>query len=180
MLPCASKAAHKTNANTTHKATKANDSKDDDTTEEAGNITSTVLRAIIKNAEGGAAGEGGEVVDDGVGGDHSCFSGGDACAAGCCSAASVGGCRLVMATAAVQFKSGTDIVVQNCTFSQLGAWGLAVTYGAKRTEISRSTFTDCSGGGVYLGNVNETRASDPTVYGALSLLGLHTILVYIL
>ena len=69
----------------------------------------------------------------------------------------------MMAPAAVHFVGGTANTVTNCTFAQLGAWGLAVTYGAQRTEVSHSTFTDCSGGGIYLGNVNETRASDSTV-----------------
>ena len=91
-----------------------------------------------------------------------CHSGVDAaCAAGCCGAAKagLGGCALRMAEAAVSVRRGTDVVVEGCTFRQLGAWGLALTEGPLRTRAAHNTFHDTAGGGLYLGNVNETAIS---------------------
>jgi len=87
---------------------------------------------------------------------------GSACAAGCCGAAALGGCALRMAEAAVSIRSGTDVEVSGCEFRQVGAWGLALTAGPLRVRAERNTFTDCSGGGIYVGNVNETATEGTT------------------
>ena len=81
-----------------------------------------------------------------------CYSGPDgACGAGCCGAAAeFGGCALRMAEAAVSLRQATDVVVEGCTFRQLGAWGLALTDGPVRTRVAHNSFHDTAGGGVYL------------------------------
>ena len=91
-----------------------------------------------------------------------CYRNGSACAAGCCGAAALGGCALRMAEAAVSIRSGTDVEVSGCEFRQVGAWGLALTAGPLRVRAERNTFTDCSGGGIYVGNVNETATEGTT------------------
>ena len=55
-----------------------------------------------------------------------------------------------MAEAAVTLRQATDVVVEGCTFRQLGAWGLALTDGPLRTRIAYNKFHDTAGGGLYL------------------------------
>lgn len=90
-----------------------------------------------------------------------CFNGTQACDAGCCAAAAVGGCALSMAPAAVRIKGSTDISVTNCGFKQLGSWGVSVTRGSQRVTVARNLFTDSAAGAVYLGDVNETQSTLP-------------------
>ena len=87
-------------------------------------------------------------------------SAGDACAAGCCGAAgALGGCALRMAEPAVHIAESRDVTITGCDFRQTGAWGLGLTRGTSYSTVSRNRFSDTSGGGVYLGNVNETRSN---------------------
>jgi len=88
---------------------------------------------------------------------NSCYSEALACAAGCCGAAPFGGCSLRMAEAAVHIRGSLNVVVAGCTFTQLGAWGLALSHGVQHSTVSRNHFYDISGGALYIGNVNETR-----------------------
>eukprot|EP01046_Picozoa_sp_COSAG06_P034758 COSAG06_NODE_3669_length_5040_cov_3.451123_6_plen_704_part_01 len=91
-----------------------------------------------------------------------CFrSPGDACAAGCCGMATLGGCALTMAPAAVQVRRSRSLRVESCTFSSLGAWGLALMEGVTDSSVSHNLFTQLSGGGLYIGNINLTRFSLP-------------------
>ena len=64
-----------------------------------------------------------------------------------------------MAEAAVHFVESMDVTIADCEFRQTGAWGLGLTRGTSYTTVSRNRFFDTSGGGVYLGNVNETRSN---------------------
>jgi hypothetical protein len=63
-----------------------------------------------------------------------------------------------MAPAAVRVRQSTHVTVSQCTFRQLGSWGLAVTHGSQHVTVSNNLFTDSAAGGLYVGNVNETRS----------------------
>lgn len=87
----------------------------------------------------------------------SCFAGEEACAAGCCGAQTIGGCALAMSPAAVRIRGGTSMAVVGCTFRGLAGWGLGISHGAQDVTVAYNRFSDCGGGGLFLGNVNETR-----------------------
>jgi beta-glucuronidase len=86
---------------------------------------------------------------------------GATCALGACGASAVGGCKLQMAPAAVAFRKSRGVLLDNCSFSQLGAWAVALKEGTQESAVRGCSFTDLSGGAVYVGDVNETRWSLP-------------------
>ena len=49
----------------------------------------------------------------------------------------------------------------NCTFTQNGAWGLRLHNGTQHAAVSRCSFADLSGGAVAIGDVNDTRQTNP-------------------
>jgi hypothetical protein len=50
---------------------------------------------------------------------------------------------------------------RQCSFSQLGAWGLRLFNGTQHALVSRCTFDDLSGGGICVGNVDDSFETRP-------------------
>ena len=75
----------------------------------------------------------------------------ECCAVGLCS-------RVGLSQSAVHLPG---CAVESCSFTQLGAWGLALSAGTSRSAVRGCSFSDLSGGAVYVGNVNETRLHSP-------------------
>jgi hypothetical protein len=57
--------------------------------------------------------------------------------------------------AAVQVHRGTNISFSSCTFNHLGGVGVDLADGTQSSEITGSTITDTSGGGVSVGEVDD-------------------------
>ena len=91
-----------------------------------------------------------------------CFaSAADACAAGCCAAAALGGCALTMAPAAVAVRRSSAVTLTNCSFTNLGAWGVSMSEGTVDSAVRGCAFSRIQGGGAFIGDVNETRLALP-------------------
>ena len=67
----------------------------------------------------------------------------------------------VPSPAAVMIADSRDVSFNNCSFERLGAWGLRLYNGTQRAEVRRCRFHDLSGGGICVGNVNDTPETRP-------------------
>ena len=67
----------------------------------------------------------------------------------------------VPSPAAVMIASSRDVAFHNCSFERLGAWGLRLFDGTQRAEVCGCRFHDLSGGGICVGNVNDTTETRP-------------------
>ena len=65
---------------------------------------------------------------------------------------------------AVYVNSGNQITFQNCEFSKIGTTALMVTKGSRNCTIDHNTFSDLSGGAVYLGDAKHTSDTAPDPY----------------
>ena len=63
-----------------------------------------------------------------------------------------------MAPANVYFKAAHNVFFENCTFSHLGAQGLAFDHGSQNNSIIGNIFTDISGTALRVGDVDEPHA----------------------
>lgn len=62
-------------------------------------------------------------------------------------------------TGAVRFMEAKNLSISGCGFANIGAaYALEVSNKSQIASITESTFEDCSGGAVKLGNVNDTRS----------------------
>ena len=68
---------------------------------------------------------------------------------------------LVSSPAAVVVAASHDVTFESCEFERLGAWGLRLCNGTQRATVSRCQFHDLSGGGICLGNVDDTTQANP-------------------
>jgi len=68
---------------------------------------------------------------------------------------------LIPSHAAVMVRSSNNIHIHGCTFAALGAWGIRLYDGSQQCSVERSTFAELSGGGICLGNVNDSAVVDP-------------------
>ena len=68
---------------------------------------------------------------------------------------------LVMTPAAVMVANATRVSFEECTFEQLGAWGIRLFNATQDAVVSRCTFNDLSGGGVCLGNTDDSAETRP-------------------
>ena len=66
--------------------------------------------------------------------------------------------------AAVMIAAGRRVSFTQCTFTRLGQWGLRLYNGTQDSIVSRCRFEDLSGGGLCLGNVNDTQETDATLH----------------
>ena len=68
---------------------------------------------------------------------------------------------LVPSPAAVMVANSSRVEMIGCTFERLGAWGVRLYNGTQASAVRRCRFADLSGGGVMIGNVNDTAETDP-------------------
>lgn len=66
------------------------------------------------------------------------------------------GTGLHSSPAAVEVTSSRNLQFTDCSFEHLGAWGLRLSNGTQRASVSRCSFQDLSGGGICIGNVDDT------------------------
>jgi len=69
-------------------------------------------------------------------------------------------CWLEMQHSAVRIINSTNIGFTNIIFTHLGLHGLGIFDGSKNINISECLFMDLSGGGLHVGNVNQTQSSN--------------------
>jgi hypothetical protein len=69
-------------------------------------------------------------------------------------------CPLEPSPAAVMVSNASRVRFHGCSFAHLGAWGVRLYDGTQDTTITACSFTDLSGGGICLGNVNDTAEVD--------------------
>ena len=69
-------------------------------------------------------------------------------------------CPLEPSPAAVMVSNASRVGFRGCSFARLGAWGVRLYDGTQNTTITECSFTDLSGGGICLGNVNDTAEVD--------------------
>lgn len=65
-----------------------------------------------------------------------------------------------MDPAAVTWRAAHDVIIEDDTFSHLGAAGLQFAYGSQDNLIQGNMITDTSGGGIELGSTNDPHPSD--------------------
>lgn len=71
---------------------------------------------------------------------------------------------VMMPSAAAVVAVGVHrVTFDNCSFAHLGLWGLRLRGGAQDVSVTRCSFVDMGGGGIYLGDVNDTAQTDPTL-----------------
>ena len=68
--------------------------------------------------------------------------------------------------AAVQVHTGRNVVFRSCTFHRLGATGIAFDSGSQNCTVASSLFTDISGNGVQIGQINSYNISNPALQDA--------------
>jgi hypothetical protein len=73
----------------------------------------------------------------------------------------IGPQQLDPSPAAVMVANSTDVSFARCSFTHLGAWGLRLFNGTQRASVSRCTFADLSGGGICVGNVDDSGEVQP-------------------
>lgn len=66
-----------------------------------------------------------------------------------------------MVPAAVTVANASSVTFSGCTFTQLGAWGLRLANASQGIVVSRNIFEDLSGGGICVGNLNDTKETQP-------------------
>lgn len=66
----------------------------------------------------------------------------------------------------VILRRAEDVVIRNCTFSRLGAWGLALESGSKRNLVEGCAFRDISGGAVAVGDIDTPDPGDDRLVSA--------------
>lgn len=64
------------------------------------------------------------------------------------------------APGSVNFEAATGMVFQNCTFTHLGAQGLVLSKGSSNNKVIGNYFTDISGTGLRIGDVDDVSAPD--------------------
>ena len=69
---------------------------------------------------------------------------------------------LISSPAAFMVANSSRVQVIGCSFSRLGAWGIRLYNGTQAARIARSIFHDLSGGGICLGNVDDSAESEPS------------------
>lgn len=62
---------------------------------------------------------------------------------------------------AVYVNSGDRIQFVNCEFAKIGSTALIVTHGSRNCVVTKNTFTDLSGGAIYLGDAKHTSDTAP-------------------
>lgn len=58
------------------------------------------------------------------------------------------------------WRAARDVVIEDNTFTRLGAAGLGVAFGSRRTLVQGNEFTDISGIGLMLGSTDDAHPSD--------------------
>ncbi len=71
------------------------------------------------------------------------------------------GSGLRSSPAAVEVTSSRNLQFTDCSFQRLGAWGLRLSNGTQHASVSRCSFEDLSGGGICIGNVDDTNETRP-------------------
>ena len=73
------------------------------------------------------------------------------------------GSGLHSSPAAVEVTRAHNVQFTNCSFERLGAWGVRLSNGTQSASISRCNFRDLSGGGICIGNVDDTNETRPSL-----------------
>jgi hypothetical protein len=68
---------------------------------------------------------------------------------------------LTMSPAAVMVAGARNVSFTRCRFSRLGAWGLRLFNATQRATVSRCEFDDLSGGGISIGDTDDTTETNP-------------------
>lgn len=66
----------------------------------------------------------------------------------------------IFAPGSVHFEAANGMIIKNCTFIHLGAQGLVLSGGSINNTIVGNYFTDISGSGIRIGDVNDPAAPD--------------------
>ncbi len=67
--------------------------------------------------------------------------------------------------AAIQGTGVSSITIENCTFSELGQWAIALAGGAQSNVIQGNTITDLGAGGVKIGDPNIPSSTSAESFG---------------
>ena len=71
------------------------------------------------------------------------------------------GSGLHSSPAAVEVAASNSVNFENCSFEHLGAWGLRLSNGTQHASVSGCHFHDLSGGGICVGNVDDSNETRP-------------------